>query len=208
MIVENHKLVYFAFPKCASELLRSKLPVRHDGPECDWYDWSKSDLHYCHCQPRKFIEHLDHWDQFTFFSIIRNPFDRLVSAWSYGREHMIERNVTEWYAPPSFEAFIHRIDENLTKGTFSKLSCNWMYMPVDMYFEGVIDYIKFFKLEEDGISACSRWLEDNYNIVALKNAEKTNTSKHNHYRTYYNKTLRAIVEKHYKYELDRFGYTF
>jgi hypothetical protein len=102
----------------------------------------------------------------------------------------------------TFEEFIYTIYEN--RDNLEKLPMCWMFMPFEKYFEGVLDRLMIFQMTE---------LEKVENLlsrygVSLDTSKKVNTSKHDHYSTYYTSEMERMIYEVYKYEIDRFGYVF
>ena len=137
------------------------------------------------------------------FSIVRNPWDRLVSCWMQKiiRQEPTEkqfRKGTRWelnYQKPSFKDFTRIIsdDENITKDK------HW-----DLYFNIIpvsdIDFIgRFENLQEDFNTIC-----DKIGIPQQKLPHK-NKSKHKHYTEYYDEETKQIVAERYAQYIDYFG---
>lgn len=198
MIVPNKSLVYFAYPKCASEFMRSRLKLKWNNTY-DHRGWEHASIEYCHAKPRLFVEgkciDINTHDLFT---VVRNPFDRLVSLYTY----FLERSNDYPWIQRTFKGFVTNIYNN--RNNLESLPLYWMLLPVDKYFEGIIDRVQFFKIEKLG--ECFDWLSSKHDIFITN--EKTNTSNHNHYSMYYDEETRKIVSKIYKYEIVTFGYKF
>lgn len=199
MFVGDHKLVYFAFPKCGSEFIRYSLNLNWV-LDCDPLDWESGAIEYCHIRPQRFVEayNLD-WNVYKLFTIVRNPFERLVSCW-----HFFNLNIGPLLTDrfDTFDNFIREIYNY--KHDMSSLPCHWFYMPLERYFDGVLNNVTFFKLEN--INQCIDWLRKNYSID-IEN-KKVNTSTHDHYSTYYSPYMVELVKDMYKYEIEKFDYTF
>ena len=155
-------------------------------------------------------EQFDHVPDFArnyfSFSIVRNPWDRLVSCWM---QKIITQEPTEeqfrsdirWelnYQKPSFKDFIKIIsdDENITKDSHWALYFN--IIPVsDLDFIG-----RFENLQEDFNIIC-----DKIGIPRQK-LPRENKSKHKHYTEYYDDETKQIVAEKYKKDIEYFGYEF
>lgn len=197
MKVDQHPLVYFAFPKCASEWMRKELGLKkHLNRHLDYYNWNTCGINYGHCKPYRYLQHNNIDDTYTLLTLVRNPFDRLVSCWAYGQKRQ------RIYSDKSFAEFIDDIYTH--RSSLNELPCSWMYMPFEQYFEGVIDKVIVFKTEN--ITECISFLKDRFGIEV--NNYAYNTSEHDHYSTYYTDDMRRKVEEVYAWEIQRFGYTF
>lgn len=193
MFSEKLNLIYFAFPKCASHWVQYELEIR--GNNLFKEKWNDCDINYCHVNPILYIEknNIDVNETFMF-SIIRNPYERLVSSWIFGKNNN--------YSYKTFEEFIYNIENN--KNNLLNLPFCWMFLPLDIYFGKYLDNIKFFKLEE--LDTFIHFMKEKYNIE-IRNY-KVNESNHLHYSKYYTKNLINIVENIYNYEIKTFNYKF
>lgn len=199
MFVGDHKLVYFAFPKCGSEFIRYSLNLNWI-IESDPYDWDNCSINYCHIRPNRFIsENKINIKEHVIFSIVRNPFERLVSCWHF---FILRLGTILSDRFGTFENFVNEIYNH--KNDMSSLPCYWFYMPMENYFDGILNDVLFFKLEN--ISQCIDWLQENFSIE-IEN-KKINVSSHDHYSTYYTPEMIEKVNIVFNYELARFDYTF
>ena len=165
----------------------------------DPLNWSKADIEYAHVMPRKFISHHQVNLQTTqCITIVRNTYDRLVSCWSYGRKHSLS------YALPTFDAFIRSIHSN--RANLQVLPLWWMFAPIDKYFEGVpLDKIRFF--DTNNLYSVLDYLKSR-KLESPTSIQKTNSTIHNHYSSYYTPELVSMVQQVYAWELQRFKYRF
>jgi hypothetical protein len=197
MIVQPHKLVYFAYPKCASEWMRRELGLKkHLNRHLDFYNWDTCSINYCHCKPYRFVNDSKLSDDYSFFTMVRNPYERLVSCWAYSVE------LDRIYKKETFTEFVDYLYSN--KDNLHNVPCCWMILPYNQYFEGVIEKVQVFKVEN--IQECINYLQENFNIEVRN--YKCNTSQHDHYTQYYTKDTRKKIEEIYAWELERFGYEF
>ena len=198
MFVHPHNLIYFAFPKCASEFIREELKLDWDNVFDD-YVWDKCSDKYCHIRPALFVEknNVD-LRKYTMFTLVRNPFDRLVSSWHFG----LKKKSPFFLNYRSFKAFIQDIYDH--RNELHTMPYSWMYMPADKYFDGVFDKVQFFKVEN--MEECLDWLRTKWGINIQNRV--TNSTHHEHYSKYYDPEMRAMVARMFKYEIVKFGYTF
>lgn len=196
MIVKSHNLVYFAYPKCGSQFLRDALGLTWDNHYPD--DWDLSSPTYGHCKPSAFIAaHGIDVHQTPMFTVVRNPYERVLSAWFFGAMAGLS------YAKDiTFRAFVKNVYDN--RHTLQKLPFCWMFLPIQEYFEGVIDHVRFFQMEN--MQECLDWLEASYGIKVVN--KKTNSLPHSHYSKYYDQPTKDMVSTIYAYEIERFGYHF
>lgn len=199
MFVKGRRdLVYFAFPKCASEWMRNHLQLEWNNIFDDM-DWSICDLNYCHVKPSRFI-HETQLDvkNTTIFTIVRNTYDRLYSSWKYGHSRGLV------YAKDlSFKEFIDMIYSH--RDTFFELPLAWMYMPLDMYFgSDLIPYVHFYQMDQ--LQELADFLENSFNL----NVDPKNIINQSQYDSEekYDEDMLAKVKELYSYEIERFGYTY
>lgn len=200
MILKTAPLVYFAFPKCASELIREALESHIEEPTNNEYDkdvWSQCDINYHHVKPSRFLEHHQNlMVGHTIMTTIRNPYDRIVSAFVYLKKHKLTKCA-------NFKKFVHTQHTAFTNNTFQSLPLCWMYMPFEMYFEG-IDLGKMVVFKSENLAEMSDYLA-NHNIL-LDHKRFINTTRHNDYNTFYDDVTRKLVQNMFMCEIQRFGY--
>lgn len=135
------------------------------------------------------------WNTYFRFTVVRNPFDRMVSCYHYQKERI------GLYPDATFEEFVtdYAWDEN-------GFATNKHWLPqVDHVFDDdrcLVDYImRFERIDVD-------WGEVARRTGLEVSLPKTNTSKRGDYLQYYNDETRKIVAEKYAKDLDAFGYSF
>lgn len=210
----NHKktFVYFAFPKCGSEWVRAALNLEWKNNYKE-NDWDACDMSYCHVRPLRFIKHYAHIKCVT---LVRNTYERLVSAWNYGVQKQFDyvmvyderhKNKKKKKRTLTFSEFIDRIYEN--RENFENIPMFWMILPVERYFEGVLDRITFFKIEDENnhgsFSCFLKEMGENPEVLKKEGLPK-NSMKHDPHTSYYTDNIKRKVDAVYSYEINRFGY--
>lgn len=71
MITHDYKLIFIHVPKCAGRSINDVFNQRFDHFTARYYE----------------KEYADQWKKYTKFTIVRNPFDRLVSIYTYMMKH-------------------------------------------------------------------------------------------------------------------------
>jgi len=138
------------------------------------------------------------------FSIVRNPFDWVVSWYFYRKSNSIPRgkanpNCTdgiefkEWLVNPESTAY----NEKGIGLTMSQLDTIQGNEKISLDFVG-----KYENLQEDFNTIC-----DKIGIPRQELLHK-NKSKHKHYTEYYDDVTREIVAKKYAKDIEYFGYKF
>ena len=139
------------------------------------------------------------------FAFVRNPFDRLVSLFSY----LKKLPLPEVPATMTFDEFCAKITERpfdpVGLYNFKGLSqCN---PQVDWLFDErgnlLVDFVgKYENLDEDFAEVCHRI------GIPAPNMPHENKSQHAPYQNYYNERTRAAVANFYRRDLETFGYSF
>ena len=120
------------------------------------------------------------------FTIIRNPYDKMVSWYFYLKRNLGEQhNVIEfnkWIQDPS--KFWHANDPI----SYLKPQCKWI--------DNTVEIIRFENLNEE----LNNFFGEDIDLPI------TNKSNHNHYSTYYNKNSIDIIYDRYKEDFKRYNY--
>ena len=186
-------LIYFAFPKCGSELMRKHLALTWDNKYAN--KWDDCSLLYCHVRPSRAVA-CPEFAGMQMFTVVRNTYARLVSSYNYLLVQRLIKNT-------SFDAFIESIAIASRDGKFESLPFCWMFAPFDLYFDGVIDRMRVFQL--DALDEVDAFLSP-FGVASVPR-KVVNSRPHAPFRTFYSnpKTV-TTVELVYAYEIERFGY--
>jgi len=149
------------------------------------------------------------FDSFFKFTFVRNPWDRLLSAFLYLKNGGRNKGDYQWaekylLAYNSFNDFVMEWvnERNITKGIHFKPQYRFLTTPNNLKPE--VDFIGFFENIVDDyqyIRNVLRFGEE------LKYENKTK-GKTNDYRLYYNDKTIEIVSKVYRDDIELFGYDF
>jgi len=144
------------------------------------------------------------------FTVVRNPFDWLVSVYHHLRENpqrdargVVEgkdfRQYAEWAT--SGDAPLIVDDEPSYKRSYASPQVEWVRLYREEPALTVNSLGRFETIERDAGELLAE--------LGLPRAlEKTNGSKRGPYREYYDRALRERVARFYTEDLDRFGYSF
>ena len=135
------------------------------------------------------------------FAFVRNPWDHLVSVYHFMLSDPEIPRHAEVKALPDFDAFVQwAIDEPapFPKG-ITKLQSQ---MLTDHDGKLLIDFVGYYEnLRQDFEHICRH-------VGIEAPLPHLNRSQHRDYRTCYSDRTRALVEDHFRRDIDLFGYTF
>lgn len=200
---------FFSLPKCASSSI-GKLLVEWDNT---WNLIGNYDQFSREHLADDVVESL--WANGWWFTFVRNPWDRVISAWQ-----MFEQNPK--YSLPEVGGRSRTLDEVLRLADIDWKTYVRPYhaqqFPRELY--GTDDYLQAhlapcwtapldrmqFIGQVESVKADWDTVQDCTGIrVALG---KHNTTKHKHYREYFNSSQRELVARIYQEDADKFAYTF
>lgn len=153
---------------------------------------------------------------FFKFSIIRNPWDRVVSMYYY----LIHREVPKAHIckNPKMAKYLLKIKEmtfnEFCVFEFESSDFKQFETPTRIYLfdddEYKIDYVIKYENITEGYNFCMKKLNLlNLNYDKLQRIHgDTPRPKKIHYRRYYDKRTKEMVAKHFEFDIDFFKYTF
>ena len=126
---------------------------------------------------------------FKYICFVRNPFDLLVSYYSFLRQRSIFHTIDNL----SFKDWVIQSNDSLPRKQIDYINIEQL----DQYYIG-----RFENLSIDFNKVCKLLsIKD----ITLKTKNKTN---HKHYTEYYDDETREIVAEKYARDIERFGYEF
>jgi len=194
MISHSHKFIFFHGFKTAGVSIRISLQdLIH-----------KDEFWHANNQHAPATRQLGHYGKEIFnnylkFSVVRNPWDRMVSAYFYFRSRDIEtanrqyKNV-KYCQEHTFPEFVF----------FHKVLSSTNLLSVNRKL--VTDYIiKFENLDNDFNDLCKRL---NIPKTNLKHITHNTSRPRGHYSTFYDTKTMEEIKKFYKKDIKNFVYTF
>ena len=190
MVNPERKIIYFKIGKTAgTSVFRHGLQKKING----WLLYTEDKRGFNRWKNNLEIDDLGEYFKFT---IVRNPYDRLVSAWAYIAKQTPKK------IDKDFKLFVKK---QMVDKTGKHLDDHWA--PQRFYFEVgrkqfVDEIYRFETLKVD--------VKRLFSKLKLKNVELTctNSSHHQHYVNYYNDEIKKIVFDFYKRDLEILGYGF
>jgi hypothetical protein len=197
----NRDVIFMQMPKSASSSMGSILKkydiqiIDHNIRNPDYVSLSK----YMESHPEK---------EFFAFTFVRNPWDRVVSAFHYlkeGGNNPEDRSDYETYLEQydeDFERFVKQAF--LTKDIFEQLHFRPQYRWVtDEDNNLLVDFVgKYETLEDDFRCVCQIIGVEEESLPVM------NKSNHKQYRQYYNSKTKHIIEEAYAIDIQLFNFNF
>lgn len=134
------------------------------------------------------------WESSFTFTIVRNPYDRLVSFYEYSRSARNDLRSVQ-FGLPALGSFDQWLEQEPPLGQLHYLT--------DKNGELLVDFIgKYENLRRDLFKICLKM-----RMFPIK-LPRLNTSQRREYQTYYSPDSRRRVQDVYGLELERFNYGF
>lgn len=191
----DSRSIYVHIPKTAGVSINTSL---YDGP---------TGIHKSIAMFQKAFSKQE-YDDFFKFAFVRNPWDRLVSAYLFmkkgGRNDFDKRWAEEHLAPYSqFEDFvIHWLNkDNIQLGIHFKPQTSFICLPTKSGHE--MDFIGYF----ERLQADYQFVRDRLATGTTLSFQNRNNTRRD-YRTYYTPETQAIVGEVYKEDIELLGYDF
>jgi hypothetical protein len=194
-ISDKYKLIFVHIPKTAGTSIEKMIEIRNNKLDL----WSTSIPILQHLVPKDLKKYIDDnkWNTYYKFTVVRNPFDRLVSDYKW----MLTQNLFK--KKQTFNEFVKLVENVVINNQYHNHELYDHFKPQYLYFEDIeYDYIcKFETLVED-IKVIQKASNNNNKLPYL------NKTKHDNYKIYYNTETKNIVEKLYYKDLEKFNYKF
>lgn len=216
MIGLKHNFLFVHIPKTAGNAIQNILlkysedqrvvsKLKHDGVERFGVASSYGTKKHTKLFDYKKVISREVYDELYKFTIVRNPWDRVVSRYFFKKmKREFEKGISAEQIeemPFDKKEFIKIISTTPTLESF--LIENPGNEKVDFLNDTDIDfYIRFERLQDDFAEVCSRLHIPNEALPIR------NQSKHRDYKTYYDEETKNLVHKRHKNEIDYFDYKF
>jgi len=184
MIDHDRKLIFLHIARTGGTSIESALVGK------DWWLIDSATKHISARQARKhYGEKI--WGTYLKFSVVRNPWDRVVSMWAAGSWHRASHLSNDC----SFEEFIRNLRPHPHEKYNSLLYCDVLNDDIDFI-------IRFEKLQED----FNRMLNDiSMQSITLPHKERR---LHKHYSEMYGTMEKQLVNRIFHRDISEFNYEF
>lgn len=192
MISHSHKTIFIHAPKCAGESIETLFLEKADrgfkgdsfagSPEKHW-----SAIQYREAFPVEF-------DRYFKFSIIRNPWDRMIS-WVKYRDLRFNRRGSN---------FRQRLLNDLNDHSFRKFCSTMSYTRLlTDNRQLIVDHVCRMESLKEDLESISDAANIDFTLLPRKNA-----TIHGPFQDYYNNESRCLVAALYANDIALFGYNF
>jgi sulfotransferase famil protein len=204
MISHSRRFIFIHIPRTSGTSIESALK-RHGGIVRSGFKNFHS-IYFKHAKAKSVQRMLgEEYDAYFRFTVVRNPWDWIVSNYEFNRGlhipfvegtgYPVRGEVPEWAKDQTFPDWF--------KWWIQNFSPNQSSMLVGKDGELLVEYImRFENIEEDFRKLCRR-IEVPYHPLTH---EKKSTRKN--FREYYDADLKRLVESHLSEDIQRFGYRF
>lgn len=191
LFLDNKKAIFIHIPKTASSSIRKILNSNDD----KLYSKHRIALNLFYENKQKFTEYYS-------FAFVRNPFDRLVSAYFYlkSKENKcFTKKYLEKYS--SFKEFVkYFFNRNNIKKQVHLWPQYWFVCGPNKHI--IIDYVGRYEAINDDFTYISKRISNETRILP-----HINRSKHKNWKFYYNSEIANIVYNAYQEDFTLFGYS-
>lgn len=218
MIDHKNKLIFIHIPKCAGstiERIFGTYPFKWDEVDYDkLVGWDKeTNIHLQHATCQEIVDnnYIDKniWDEYTKFTVIRNPWSRVISDYHFMKKQWMNDKERINNAP--LKDYLNndgRFKDVLTDKTSllyrgDHKTSLYDYLHIDDKL--VVDHIiRFENLQSDFIEFCKKF---NININTKLKMTKPGHWGSN-YKSFYDETNKNLVAEIYKKDIETFKYNF
>ena len=148
-------------------------------------------------QRREFKRRGWDWSDYRSISSVRNPWARTLSLYKY--EERIAKGTFGW----TFDDYVVRRLKLWKGGRINRWNTREMFH--DWRGRRLVDHVVRLEnlAEELGEVVAEHWPQ-----LEVDFSRRVNTTKHDHYSSYYSPRTRDIVAKHFAYDIAEWGYEF
>lgn len=195
MISHDKKCIFVHIPKCAGSSINQQLELNSVGFS------GHSPMSY----------HSEYSDYFSF-TFIRNPYDRVVSAYKYFRKlkegyRWYKRNsiISDAAKQMDFKGFVNHIPHfmNLMKREEGSFESGIHFQPFYYFIDQPIDFVGRFENIQQDYAAILSHLK-----LPAKPLPKTNSTNNLNYQQLYIEETKKLVYNIYQEDIEKYNYNF
>ncbi len=228
MYSHEHKFIYVHIPKSAGTFIKHYLLSNIEaGYESNQNQQDYDDKYRTTCERALsgIVQDVPEYKDYFKFTIVRNPFDRVVSMYTYlggwKFDYFVENNIDspmmpyvkkfhDYYVKDDFEGFINYA---YNEGNIKKFHTGYYDSYVSRIKVGTsIELDQFYKVED--IESCLKDLSQRFGFssdTGFNDWRQNSSSKYKKkksYKDYYTADTRDIVSNHFIEDLNYFNYGF
>jgi hypothetical protein len=217
----KHRIIFVHIPKCAGSSVQRLIDVNTIDELC-FQDIKKTSIYV---NPKKFsvddVVRLTHrtayhytyselkkllpfyfLKNFFVFSVVRNPYSRIVSEYHYLLYQASINKAINSYVPESFQSFLTKLDH--TESDRIQMFEGHLEPQVSFLTDGehISTNIKIYRYEN--LAECFAEIKQKTNGTVDYHTRKSHIDKP--YQEYYTQELQDKVYKFYKEDFDKFNY--
>ena len=207
IVSEKHNFLYIAVAKTGTSLLESHLTEHINKDDCITInrpaDVANGGLHK-HSRHIDIVNAIPACKAYWKFAFVRNPYDRVVSWFSYLTQGRNGKAVKKKHLAAYGSRYLSGDFKDFIMHCPPWIFNNHFFFLCDEKEKIAVDFIgRYENLAHDLNTVC-----DTIAIPRPHNPSYINRSKHKHYSEYYDDETRNIVAEKYKKDITYFGYEF
>jgi hypothetical protein len=210
LISHSLRCLFINIPKCASVSIKRGLQL----------ELIKAPLWHCSWDEARQILGDEITESYFKFTMVRNPWDRVISAWKMFEQHQFRRQNKQYSLPEFLEVVTdvgiayearyqtaaernqwERSIENIRHHTLPAL--HFYYGLADAQGEIKADFVGRFERLDQDLDFIAKKLG-----MGLGRVPHINPTRRDAYAAYYDSQSRQIVSRYYECDIEAFGYRF
>lgn len=205
----TYNTIFIHIPKCAGTTIEKMLGTATRSeyfslvPE-SINEVNKTPQHYTYLELKNSLSHID-WKNFYLFSVIRNPYQRVVSEYKF-REEVYLRTERPELNPIDFSTFLNSLDMDINKRISyydGHLETQASYLRNE---KGNIDpTIEIFRSEN--LKPCWDRIKELTGVEYSSDMWSRRSTNSEEYKKFYTAALQEKVYNFYKEDFDNFQYS-
>lgn len=195
---KKYKFIFFHIPKNAGCTINDYLSGASKQtlicPSIGYVLEKDNKLKSCYANLIDYLTKKENIENYFRFTFVRNPYDKLVSAWAYARELECFNISFEYFVRylNVYKKNLHILWHGIMSQTSHLTYCNKL---------AKLDYIGKVETLEEDLFFITKKLK-----LSSQKIKRLNITKHKHWSQYYNKELKDLVYKRFEEDFINFNY--